>query len=231
MTKLFIDGQWLDDVYQDLHDDYGMTLTPSVPVSYLDGERHVVDGWENNGETWIIGDAAWYADPPYWKHTDRTASRYRIDVLETFDIYVKQASDYVWHEGEFWSLADLHELFGYTETPSSVWDMDEGTAWAWYNGDIELYWDDRSGKKTWTSSPPTPMPPGPEPPEPQPDFSGQGMTGTYRVWGDVSDAGVHFGEWSFGTAMPGMIAIATVQYAQNLNHFDGFVLPGVMSNS
>ena len=199
MTKVFLDNEWVDFDYSTLYYTRGITDTPSTMLSILDEGMSPIEGWFNSGYVWITKDLLWYLEEevPYYVLQSSTKDLYYIDTLTHFVSYKNNGQIFVIYNDEFVLPTYLVNNYGYTETPSQIWDIDAGVPWSWYNPELGMYWDDREGKKEWSTEPPVPTPPTPPTP-PIPPFTSQGVTGTCQVWGDSQTSGIEVGEFAFG---------------------------------
>lgn len=158
MLKVFINNQWVEYSYEYLYTNFGYTDTPSKDIKVYNDSLQLLEAWENSEFVWIQQDTQWYPiqNLPYYIITNRNLKLYKIDAPQTFKIYIKQQEEFVSYNDSFVPSNTLHENYGYTDTPSTVWDIDEGVPWSWYNEDLDQYWDDRVGKKYWSDIPPEP---------------------------------------------------------------------------
>lgn len=147
--EYYYDGQWRS--YEDLHDNYGITLTPTTPVILYDINLTEYPGWENEIETWVVADTQWYLreDLPYYRKLDEPFSGYYIDSRLPIDAYSLHDSILYNYNGSLLDYRTLHDSHGVTLTPSTIWGIADGAIWCWYNPDEQLYWDDI--KKMWTA--------------------------------------------------------------------------------
>lgn len=158
MTKVFIDNKWIEYEFSTLYNNYGITRSPSKVVTFLDSESFVeLEGWFNNGSYWVVRDSTWYSEGkcPYYVKSGRLI-RYLIDKEESFDEYVLNGNHYIILDSQLVNPQVLYSDMGYTNTPSILWDSDEGVPWSWFNQDLGLYWNDRT--HVWTAEPPKVVP-------------------------------------------------------------------------
>lgn len=150
--EYYYDGQWRS--YEDLHDHYGITLTPTTDIILYDVELHEFPGWENEIETWIIANTRWYlrSDLPYYRKTDSSFEGYLIDSRLPIDQYELRGALVYNYNNHLYDYDFLHNNHGITLTTSSVFGVADGVIWSWYNEDEGLYWDDI--RKRWTAIPP-----------------------------------------------------------------------------
>lgn len=142
-TVYFYDGEWRE--YSELHDDYGITLTPSVPITLYDASLNTYSGWvdSSNNDTWVVSDHRWYtqAELPYWKKTGKQFTVYLIDQPLNLDIYSLRSNELYAYNGTLQSFQVIHLGFGITLTPSEIYYVKDAVIKCWYNKDINQYWD------------------------------------------------------------------------------------------
>ena len=65
--KYYYNDGWY--TYEELYQQFGITLEPPNLVTLYDVDLTPFDGWEYNENTWIISDNRWYSysDLPYYK--------------------------------------------------------------------------------------------------------------------------------------------------------------------
>ena len=161
MTKVFLDNAWVDFDYSTLYYTRGITDTPSTMLSILDEGMSPVEGWFNSGYVWITQDILWYPEEevPYYVRQESPDHLYYIDSLLSIPVFKKEGELFDLYQDSFYSKESLFTQFGLTETPSQVWDIDAGVPWSWYNPGLGMYWDDRNGRKYWSTEPPIPKSP------------------------------------------------------------------------
>lgn len=138
------------------------------------------------------------------------------------NIYVRDADDDV--SGVAGSTDGYAMSFPYEEEESICTNDPDWQREVYYEGEQAF---DNKGN-TWTVIPepqPEPEPePGPDPgpgpePEPEPsgdDFTGQGITGTYRVWGSEPTTGISFDDVDgAGNVVRGQINRSTLPYSRD----------------
>ena len=156
MTKIFIDNNWQEYDYDTLYSERGYTNTPSTMLVVYDNSMVQIEGWSNTGFNWIEQDHQWYPndETPYYVQQSSSISLYKIDKKTNFKTYLNNNEPFIIYNNSFTTVENLHNTLGYTQTPSTVWDIDEGVPWSWYNSDTEEYWNNKTHE--WTSIPPTP---------------------------------------------------------------------------
>lgn len=151
----FYNGEWREFDY--LHDHYGITLTPSTPTQVYDNSLHPHDGWiENdsgNHDYWVVypepteddRTGEWYTlnDLPYWIKLSTKFNVYLIGQLLQLDAYKRQTSELYNYNGALTSYDVMHNSFGITLTPSTVYFVKNNIIKCWYNPDhpTDRYWD------------------------------------------------------------------------------------------
>ena len=154
MTKIFIDNDWQEYDYDTLYSERGYTNTPSTMLVVYDNSMSQIEGWSNIGFNWIEQDHQWYPsnETPYYVQQSSSVSLYKINEKTTFKVYLNNNEPFIIYNDSFTTVENLHNTLGYTQTPSTIWDIDEGVPWSWYNSDIEEYWNNKTHE--WTSTPP-----------------------------------------------------------------------------
>ena len=154
MTKIFIDNDWQEYDYDTLYSERGYTNTPSTMLVVYDNSMVQLEGWSNTGFNWIEQDHQWYPndETPYYVQQSSSISLYKIDKKTNFKTYLNNNEPFIIYNNSFTTVENLHNTLGYTQTPSTVWDIDEGVPWSWYNSDNEEYWNNKTHE--WTSTPP-----------------------------------------------------------------------------
>ena len=154
MTKIFIDNNWQEYDYDTLYSERGYTNTPSTMLVVYDNSMVQLEGWSNTGFNWIEQDHQWYPndETPYYVQQSSSISLYKIDKKTNFKTYLNNNESFIIYNNSFITVEVLHDTLGYTQTPSTVWDIDEGVPWSWYNSDTEEYWNDKTHE--WTETPP-----------------------------------------------------------------------------
>lgn len=149
----YYDGDWRP--FPELHDEYGVTLTPSVPITLYDTDLNEYPGWvdTSNNTTWIIQDKKWYDDTniPYWKKLS-PVDMYLIDSNFNPNEYSLRQNKTYNYDGHLQSFQYLHLNLGITRTPSQIYSTNGGIVTCWYNPDIDRYWDVATVK--WYKNPP-----------------------------------------------------------------------------
>lgn len=155
-TKIFLNNVWQDYDYEYLYNNLGVTRTKSKNIVAYDSSMNEISGWYNSGYNWIIRDNQWYSSDttPYFVKQNSSVSFYRIDKEIIFPVYKKNDEEFILKDGAFINSQSLLDDYGYTNTPSTVWDIDNAIPWSWYNSDLNEYWDDREGYKNWSPDPP-----------------------------------------------------------------------------
>lgn len=155
-TKIFIDNEWVDYDYSILYNTRGYTNTPSTVLTTYDSSHTLLESWLNSSLIWIEQDHRWYPinETPYYVKQDSPIALYKIDSKTSYTQYLNNGILYVSYGSSFYTQEYLHDTYGITSTPSTVWDIDEGTPWCWYNPVEDLYWNDK--KKAWSQDPPNP---------------------------------------------------------------------------
>lgn len=155
-TKIFLNNVWQDYDYEYLYNNLGVTRTKSKNIVAYDSSMNEISGWYNSGYNWIIRDNQWYSvdSTPYYVRQNSSVSLYRIDKKTSFPVYKKNDEEFILNNGSFTTSQSLLDDYGYTQTPSTVWDIDNAIPWSWYNSDLNEYWDDREGYKNWSPDPP-----------------------------------------------------------------------------
>ena len=164
MTKIFIDNNWQEYDYDTLYSERGYTNTQSTMLVVYDNSMVQLEGWSNTGFNWIEQDHQWYPndETPYYVQQSSSISLYKIDKKTNFKIYLNNNEPFIIYNNSFTTVENLHNTLGYTQTPSTVWDIDDGVPWSWYNSDTEEYWNNKTHE--WTTNPPTPEDNDEEPP-------------------------------------------------------------------
>lgn len=154
MIKIFIDNDWQEYDYATLYSERGYTNTPSTMLVVYDNSMVQLEGWSNTGFNWIEQDHQWYPndETPYYVQQSSSISLYKIDKKTNFKTYLNNNEPFIIYNNSFTTVETLHDTLGYTNTPSTVWDIDEGVPWSWYNSDTEEYWNDKTHE--WTTNPP-----------------------------------------------------------------------------
>ena len=148
--EYYYDGAWRSLV--ELHDTYGITLFPTIPITVYIEDLEEFHGWEyinedepSESEAWICEDGRWYPlypdELPYYRKTGNTKDLYLIGQLISFDEYSKQGSIMYPYENHLNSQLWLHDHYGITETPSQVYYVKNSVIKCWYNSDENQYWD------------------------------------------------------------------------------------------
>lgn len=150
MKYYYYDGDWY--TYEYLHAHYGITLIPTMPVTLYDKSLNEYNCWEDSVEVWV--DHQWYLtnDVPYYRKSSDTFQVYRIDILNTLECYDKYNSRLYKYDNYLYSYQQLHDNYGITVTPSTIYGVVDGIIWSWYNPEEAQYWDDIS--KEWSPIPP-----------------------------------------------------------------------------
>lgn len=153
MQRIFMDNQWVEYNYNDLHNHYGYTDTPSTNVVLYDEECQLLEAWENSHLVWVDADAVWYPleAVPYYMQTDRGITLYKIDVSSTRTVYIKLSTEYIKENDSFISIETLHDTMGITRTPSVIYKEESGVPVMWYNKEENKYWNDIG--KFWSKLP------------------------------------------------------------------------------
>lgn len=145
-TKVYYyDNDWR--TFENLHDDYGITLTQSTPTVVYDNSLNQYSGWIDNdtqdSNHWIINDSQWYSlnSIPYWIKLEEQDTLYLIDQTLDLDTYKKQSSKMYYYNGELQSFEFMYNNFGITSTPSIVYYIKNGIIKCWYNSGVNKYWD------------------------------------------------------------------------------------------
>lgn len=161
MTKVFLDNEWVDFDYSTLYHTRGITDTSSTMLSILDDGMSQIEGWFNSGYVWITQDILWYSEEevPYYVRQESPYHLYYIDSLLSIPVFKKEGELFGLYQDSFYMKESLFTQFGLTETPSQVWDIDAGVPWSWYNPELGMYWDNRDGRKYWSTEPPIPEAP------------------------------------------------------------------------
>lgn len=152
----FYDGAWRE--YIELHDNYGITLAPSTPITLYNNNLHPVSGWVDTttNNTWVIADSQWYTPEniPYWKKLDSSTVVYLIGEPINLDTYKLRSSELYMYNGSLVGFDYMHDNYGITTTPSIVYSVNNGIITCWYNPNItdKPYWDVEL--KRWLVSPP-----------------------------------------------------------------------------
>lgn len=149
----YYDGEWR--TYDDLHENYGITASPSTPVTLYDSSLNEYPGWVDTSDntTWIVQDNKWYTDNdiPYWTKLHK-ANIYLIDRnLNLYEYSLRESITYP-HNGQLQSFQYMHLGFGITLTPSEIYYIKDGVIKCWYNKDIDKYWDVDTTQ--WYDNPP-----------------------------------------------------------------------------
>lgn len=149
----FYNGEWREFSY--LHEYHGVTYTRSTPAQVYDISLNPYDGWfENdtsNHDYWLCyaepdidgRTGIWYTqnDLPYWIKLPNKYEVYFIGQLLQLDAYKKQSSEMYYYNNSLTSFDYMHNNFGITHTPSTVYYVRNDIIKCWYNPDIDQYWD------------------------------------------------------------------------------------------
>lgn len=73
---------------------------------------------------------------------------YIIDKKEKF---IFTSNDKLYYEGGFYTVQELQNSFGITQTPSVVYSEHDGVIMCWYNKELKMYWD--VGTAQWYCQP------------------------------------------------------------------------------
>lgn len=155
--EYFYNGEWYS--YEYLHDNYGITYNPTVPITLYDVNLNIYNGWKSDTEIWVVQDNKWYPieeSPYYIKNNSDKYSLYKIENIIELNCYDDYSNRLYEYNNHLYSYEDLHNNFGLTLTPSTIWSIADGKIWSWYNPDENLYWDENY--KYWTSIPPVYIP-------------------------------------------------------------------------
>ena len=149
----YYNGEWRD--YDHLREYYGITFTPSTPTHVYDNALHSIDAWIENDsgrrDYWVVyaepdtdgRTGCWYTlnNIPYWIKLNRKYEVYLIGQLLQLDTYALQSSEMYDYNGMLASFEYMHNNFGITHTPSTVYYVKNDIIKCWYNPDIDQYWD------------------------------------------------------------------------------------------
>lgn len=160
--EYYYDGAWRSLV--ELHDTYGITLFPTIPITVYTEDLEELHGWEyinedepSESEAWICEDSRWYPlypdELPYYRRTGNTKDLYLIGQLISFDEYSKQGSIMYPYESHLNSQLWLHDHYGITETPSQVYYVKNSVVKCWYNPEENQYFDVETVR--WYPTPPS----------------------------------------------------------------------------
>lgn len=152
-TKFFYMNNWY--TYQELHDQFGVTSSPTSKYTFYDLALNSYIGWEDNEDTWIAEDSQWYSadDLPYYKLTDRIFDVYLISQHYQLPVCAFKNNDYYVYTDSIYSYQYLHDNFGITITPSTIYSIVDGNVKCWYNADEHQYW--HVDLSAWKSFPPS----------------------------------------------------------------------------
>lgn len=150
--QYFYNDKWYS--YEELHDLYGITNGKASLISLYDFDLNKYTGWEFEDQTWITQDNKWYNqdDLPYYKKTDNTLTVYLIDKPLLLNEYMLRNSKLYEYDNHLYSYAYIHDNYGITLTPSSIYYAKDNIIRCWYNEDLNIYWDTDTNK--WLSAPP-----------------------------------------------------------------------------
>lgn len=150
MKYYYYDNGWYS--YEYLHSHYGITSVPTMPVILYDVDLTTYSCWEDQVETWITDQ--WYLrdDVPYYRKSSDLLRVYRIDVTNYLECYDKLNDRLHKYDNHLYSFQYIHDHYGITMTPSTVYGVIDGIIWSWYNPDEAQYWDDT--RKVWSPIPP-----------------------------------------------------------------------------
>lgn len=160
--EYYYNGEWLS--LDELHDTYGITLFPTVPIIVYTEDLEQLDGWEyvnkdepSESEAWICEDSRWYSlypdELPYYRKTGNTKDLYLIGQLISFDEYSKHGSIMYPYENRLNSQLWLHDHYGITETPSQIYYVKNSVIKCWYNPEENQYFDVETAM--WYPTPPS----------------------------------------------------------------------------
>lgn len=147
----YYNGEWQQ--YDYLHITYGITLEPSTPITVYDDELNGYSAWidttDERHPIWVVRDSQWYfpEELPYWIKLDTKYNVYLIGQLLQLDTYTRASSEMYDYNGGLKSYLYMHNNFGITKTPSTVYYVKNNIIKCWYNPtpDPELpndkYWD------------------------------------------------------------------------------------------
>ena len=158
----YYDSAWRSLV--ELHDTYGITLFPTIPITVYNEDIEELHGWEyinedepSESEAWICEEGRWFSlcpdELPFYRKTGNTKNLYLIGQLLSLDEYTKQGSVMYTYENHLNSQMWLHDHYGITETPSQVYYVKNSVIKCWYNSDELQYFDTETA--TWYTTPPT----------------------------------------------------------------------------
>ncbi len=152
----YYNGEW--QPYQTLHDEHGITLTPSTPITVYDNSLNGYPAWveQDTDNVWVVADQQWYTYDtlPYWVKLDTKYRVYLIDNPMYLDTYRLRTTEMYEYNGSLQNFDYMHNGYGITTTPSQVYLVQDGMIKCWYNQDIlDLpYWDVDS--RRWVATPP-----------------------------------------------------------------------------
>ena len=139
--EYYYDGAWRQ--YDELHDQYGITLAATTPITVYTEELEELNGWEDLTEAWIVQNTRWYPldELPYYRKTDNQTQFYLIGQLLSLDEYTRWDSSLYNYENHLYSQQFLHDRCGITVTPSQIYYAKNNVIKCWYNPDENQYWD------------------------------------------------------------------------------------------
>lgn len=158
----YYNGEW--QPYQTLHDEHGITLTPSTPITVYDNSLNGYHAWveQSTNLIWVVRDSQWYTSStlPYWIKLDTPFKVYLIDEAKYYDAYKYRDGNVLYdYNGDLKNFDYMHNTFGMTRTPSSIYSVKDGIIECWFNPDIAVpYWDVYT--RRWLPDPPSHDEPG-----------------------------------------------------------------------
>lgn len=158
----YYNGEW--QPYDYLHDHYGITLAPSTPITVYDDSLNQYDGWveKDTNNIWVARDGLgpsgvgqWYTQDtlPYWIKLDTKYKVYLIDNPMYLDTYKLRTNEMYEYYGSLQTFNYMHNGYGITKTPSTIYLVQDGMIKCWYNKDLtqKPYWDVESVQ--WVEEP------------------------------------------------------------------------------
>jgi hypothetical protein len=153
--QYFYEGEW--KTYSELYYEHGVTRNPSTPITIYDDDLNEYSAWidTENGNIWVESYEApfeypnaqgrWFtpSELPFWIKTGDLYSVYLISQPIALTEYTKNSVVGYEYNGQIQSYLYLHNTFGLTTTPSSIYFTRNNIIKCWYNADdpTDKYWD------------------------------------------------------------------------------------------
>lgn len=165
--QFYINGNWY--TYEEAHNQLGLTRSRPENVTFLKSDfstvqirKDVDDNTFYDTENHIWHEDINEFDPPLYRSLGEI-TLYRCESATIYDCYTDTVKNddpkFVSYDSEMTSLDDLYKDYGITQYRCAPYIVNEGIVVAWYDGILELYWNDREGYHRWQRAAPQPESP------------------------------------------------------------------------